>query len=176
MGLRESRIKGEVHPWFGARLQWMEDVAKLYGGRQLLISGNRTEGEQRHLYNQSRSRPAAYPGCSQHQYGLAADAVWQPFQGITSKGKGFTYTQEETDRIMNSAARYASLHLVTNDTGHMQVFNGLQFKEAVVSLGLCNPNPPDPDWFPKTREDHCNFAGGAWSCGKSGCQCYNPYS
>ena len=144
MGLRESRIINSVHPWFGARLQWLARVATLYGGVQLLISGNRTVEEQRKLYRAGGDRPVAAPGCSQHQYGYAADAVWQPFQQITSKGKGFIFSQEETNRTMSEAAAIAGLTTVSNDPGHLQVFNGVQFKSWATRMGFCaRPNRMD---------------------------------
>ena len=127
-------------------MQWLGDVAKLYGGIQLLISGNRTSAEQLRLYNFQSKRPAAYPGCSQHQYGFAADANWLPFTTVTSKGKALVYGQEETDRFMNSAARHAGLTLVAGDQGHVQMYPGLQFREYVVRLGLCPAVPPPPLW------------------------------
>jgi len=146
MGLRESRIITSVHPWFGARLKWLAEVARLNGGSQALISGNRTREEQWKLYNFQGTRPAAYPGCSQHQYGFAADAVWTPFATITSKGRGVVYSQQETNRIMNEAAAIASLTTVRGDPGHLQVFNGAQFRAHVVSVGLCPASPPPPLW------------------------------
>jgi len=142
MGLRESRIINSVHPWFGARLKWLGEVATLYGGVQLLISGIRTRSEQLELYETVFDRPVAPPGCSQHQYGYAADAVWQPFQQITSKGKGFIFSQEETNKIMNEAAAIASLTTVRNDPGHLQVFNGTQFRSWAERRGFCDPRPP----------------------------------
>jgi len=146
MGLRESRIINEVHPWLGVRLQWMEDVAVLYRTFQVLLSGNRTRAEQLRLYNFQSKRPAAYPGCSQHQYGFAADASWAPMTTVTSKGKLFSYGEEFTIRTMNNAARHVGLHLVAGDTGHFQAYNGGAFRNWAVSTGACPANPPPPQW------------------------------
>jgi len=146
MGLRESRIIQSVHPWLGARLQWMQDVAELYGTSQLIHSGNRTNAEQLRLYNFQSNRPAAYPGCSQHQYGLAADLGWLPLVAVTSKGKPYNYGQPETDKLMNNAARHVGLHLVSGDTGHVQAYNGIVFRNWAVSAGFCPANPPAPTW------------------------------
>lgn len=151
MGLRESRIINQVNPWFGARLRWLGEVAALYGGHQSLLSGNRTRSEQLRLYNDPSIAVVAFPGCSQHQYGFAADAAWSPLVAITSKGRPIFTSPQETARIMNNAARHASLNVVAGDTGHLQVFNGLQFKSWAVSRGFCNPNPPArnfPESFP----------------------------
>ncbi len=138
MGLRESRIINEVHPWFGGRLRWLGQVARLYGGIQLLISGNRTRAEQQVLYQNRGTRPVALPGCSQHQYGYAADAVWQRFATVTSKGKAVVFTQAETDWTMRQAAAIAGLTSVSGDPGHLQVFNGVAFRTWAVSQGFCN--------------------------------------
>lgn len=138
MGLRESRIINEVHPWFGGRLRWLGQVARLYGGVQLLISGNRTREEQAVLYKNRGTRPVALPGCSQHQYGYAADAVWQRFAVVTSKGKAAFYTQAETDRTMNELAAIAGLTTVSGDPGHLQVFNGVAFRTWAVTNGFCS--------------------------------------
>lgn len=144
MGLRESRIINGVHPWLGARLQWLSEVATLYGSSQLLLSGWRSTADQLRLYDTQTSRPAAYPGCSQHNYGFAADATWAPAMAISSKGKILLYSQAETDRVMGNAARYAGLTLVAGDTGHVQVYNGIVFREWAVAHGLCPRNPPNP--------------------------------
>lgn len=142
MSLRDSRIINSVHPWLGARLQWLGQVAKIVGSTQSLISGNRTREEQLRLYNGSSARPAAFPGCSQHQYGFAADAVYNPIVLISSKGRPAPISPRDTTVFFNSAARHVGLTLVAGDDGHYQVFNGGEFKRAVVSLGVCNPNPP----------------------------------
>jgi len=154
MGLRESRIINSVHPWLGVRLKWLQEVALAVGGVQTLISGVRTREEQLFLYNRQTNRPAAYPGCSQHEYGFAADALWTPIVQVTSKARLKVFRQDETDRFMGSAARHVGLHLVANDTGHLQVYAGSEFKAWAVASGFCNPNPPPPDSsFIKPRTD-----------------------
>jgi len=140
MGLRESRILATVHPYLAARLEWLDKVAKIYGSSQALISGWRTNAEQYELWKNQTTRPAAFPGCSQHNYGYAADARWTPAVVISSKGRPLIYSQAETDRTMGNFARQVGLHLVSNDTGHLQVYNGLVFKEWATAWGWC----PDP--------------------------------
>jgi len=122
----------------------MGEVAKLYGTFQTILSGNRTKEEQLVLYNSQSNRPAAYPGCSQHQYGFAADVTWAPMMTVTSKGRLFAYGREFTDKTMNNAARHVGLTLVAGDTGHFQAYNGIAFRNWAVSTGRCPLTPPPP--------------------------------
>lgn len=142
MGLRESRILNSVHPWLRVRLDWLAEVAKLLGGGQSLISGNRTRTEQLELYESFTSRPVAYPGCSQHQYGFAADATWLPFVLLSSKARPIPITPAETNNIMAGHARRAGLTTVEGDTGHLQIYPGAMFREWAVRTGRCPANPP----------------------------------
>lgn len=179
MGLRESRIINSVHPWLGVRLQWLQDVAKAVGGGQSLISGIRTREEQLNLYNRQTTRPAAFPGCSQHEFGFAADAVWTPITQVSSKGKPRVFTPQQTNSFMGSAARHVGLTLVANDTGHLQMYNGLQFKAWSVDRGFCDPNPPPPRGreVPRTRgriDDICGLGFATMRCGLLGCTCEDP--
>jgi len=146
MSLQASRILSGLHPWLAARVRWLGEVATLYGSGQTLISGTRTITEQGRLYDFQGNRPAAYPGCSQHQYGFAVDATYLPIVQITSKGKPFIWTPAETTSAMNNAARHVGLTVVANDDGHYQVFPGIQFREYIVAVGLCPQNPPPPLW------------------------------
>lgn len=139
MGLRESRIIREVHPWLGVRLQWLQDVAKIFGSNQQLISGNRTKEEQRRLFGRLGSRPVAAPGCSQHQYGFAADAQYSRASHISSKGRGILLSQNETDRFFQSAAHHVSLTTVNNDPGHLQIYPGAEFRSWAERTGRCDP-------------------------------------
>lgn len=182
MGLRESRIINTVHPWLGARLKWLEDVARVVGSVQSLISGNRTREEQLGFYNAQSNRPAAFPGCSQHQYGFAADANYLPISLVSSKGRPAVSTAKQTTAFFNSAARHVGLTVVANDDGHYQVFNGSEFKAAVVSLGLCNPNPPAPlparfRQDPRPASSQTQAMCGTFAVGSScnhltGCTCF----
>lgn len=142
MGLRESRIINSVHPWLGARLKWLGEVARIVGSSQQLISGNRTQAEQTKLFNTVFDRPVAAPGCSQHQYGFAADAQYFRATGITSKGRGIVASQNETDRFFQSAANHVGLTTVNNDPGHLQIYPGAQFRSWAVARGLCPPVRP----------------------------------
>jgi len=142
MGLQESRIINSVHPWLGVRLKWLGEVARILSGGQSLISGNRTRTEQLALYQSFTQRPVAYPGCSQHQYGFAADATWLPFVLLSSKARPIPITPAETNRIMEGHARRAGLTTVEGDTGHLQIYPGSMFREWAVRTGRCLANPP----------------------------------
>jgi len=145
MALKDSQVINSVHPWLGVRLEWMGQVAAAVGSRQSLFSGFRTLEQQLTLYNQlSPFVPVAYPGCSQHNYGFAADGSWAPIVQITSKGRARVFTNAETISFMNQAALHVGLTLVAGDDGHFQVYPGIQFKAWAVSWGFCDPNPPPP--------------------------------
>lgn len=153
MSLQESRILNSVHPWLKERLVWLKEVAKIAGGKQNLISGRRSLSTQRELYNSTVDRPVAYPGCSQHNYGFAADADWELIiQDTTPTIFGLpipklpasvrVFSQQETNSFMESAARSVNLQVVSRDPGHLQMYPGLTFRNWSVGRGLCNPNPP----------------------------------
>jgi len=146
-----SRVLQEVHPWLRVRLEWLGEVARILGGKQTLISGTRTRAEQLRLYNDPNVAVVAYPGCSQHQYGFAADALYLPFTQISSKGKPILFRQTDTDRIMGEAARHVGLRTVSGDPGHVQIYPGPEFKAWAIGFGFCTPNPPArnfPESFP----------------------------
>ena len=179
MGLRESRIINTVHPWLGARLRWLGQVAEIIGSRQSLLSGNRTRVEQRKLYDRPGTRPVAFPGCSQHQYGFAADAQYLPIIRGSSKARPAISTAKQTTQFMNSAARHVGLTLVAGDDGHYQIYPGIQFREWAVSRGLCNPNPPPrPTRFVKPRTDFvfrtCGEGADSVRFGLFGAECIFP--
>lgn len=153
MSLHDSRVLNSVHPWLADRLRWLGEVARISGGKQTLISGRRSLSEQRNLYNNATVAVAAYPGCSQHNYGMAADADWD----IIIQNRPLTifgipvpkapptvrvFTQQETNSYMESAARSVNLQVVSGDPGHMQMYPGSTFRNFVVGRGLCDPNPP----------------------------------
>lgn len=139
MGLRESRIINEVHPWLGVRLKWLAEVARIVGSTQVLLSGNRTRQKQQELFVNRGARPVATPGCSQHQYGFAADAAYLPITQVSSKGRALTIGPTETNRLMESAAHHVNLTTVTNDPGHLQIYPGQMFRNWAIARGLCNP-------------------------------------
>lgn len=144
MGLRDTQILNSIHPWLKVRVRWLGEVARLLGGGQSLISGNRTFAQQLTLYSAPGNRPVAYPGCSQHQYGFAVDATWLPFAQVTSKGRAVSTSPSETNSIMAGHARRAGLTTVVGDDGHLQIYPGAMFREWAVRSGHCPANPPPP--------------------------------
>ena len=142
MGLRSSRILQDVHPWLRVRLEWLGEVARIIGSGQTLISGNRDTAQQRKLFEGAGTRPVAAPGCSQHQYGFAADATYLPSFFVTSKGRPMTNPQIETNEFMKNAAHHVSLTTVAGDPGHVQIYPGNQFRNWAVGRGFCKPIPP----------------------------------
>lgn len=139
MSLRSSRILQEVHPWLRVRLEWLAEVATIIGSGQTLISGNRTRSEQADLFGRLGSRPVAAPGCSQHQYGFAADATYLPSVFISSKGRPLLSPIAETNLFMKNAAHHVNLTTVENDPGHVQIYPGAQFRNWAESQGFCDP-------------------------------------
>ncbi len=155
MSLQESRILNSVHPWLKERLVWLGEVARIAGGDQTLISGRRSLERQRQLYDTVVDRPVAFPGCSQHNYGFAADVKWGLIiQSNTANIFGIpvpkmpssvrVFSPQETDDFMESAARYVQLQTISGDPGHLQIYPGATFRNWSVGRGLCNPNPPRP--------------------------------
>lgn len=179
MGLQESRILNEVHPWLAARLIWLSKVADLIGSKQTLISGNRTLAKQRELWESDFRRPVAFPGCSQHNYGFAADAVYDRAVQISSKGRPRLFSLEETNATMQSAARFAGLTTVSGDPGHVQMYPGSQFKSWSVDRGLCNPSPPRRRPLLSTQLCGPGFAsadiGFDADTGGFGVTCFDPF-
>jgi len=141
VGLRQSRILQEIHPWLRVRVEWLAEVARIIGSGQTLISGTRTRDEQQILFDLPLNRPVAAPGCSQHQYGFAVDATYLPSFFVTSKGRPQTNPQLETNTFMQDAAHHVNLTTVANDPGHLQVYPGGQFRDWAIGQGLCTPLP-----------------------------------
>jgi len=157
MSLQSSRILNSVHPWLKERLLWLGEVARISGGDQTYLSGTRSLDSQFQLYETVVDRPVAYPGCSQHNYGFAADVKWGFFiQSVPTTIFGFPipkvptsvriFSQQETNDFMESAARSVNLTTVSRDPGHLQIYPGSTFRNWAVGRGLCNPNPPLPLW------------------------------
>jgi len=129
---------GSLHPYVRDRLGYILAVADWYGGNYEVTSGFRTEAEQRDLIRQGKTTTA--PGCSQHQYGLAADVkfandIWQEWY--------------------LAAARQLGLVTVSNDPVHIQTFPGADFREWAVGRRFCIPERsfPHPDGQVVTNPD-----------------------
>jgi len=113
-----------ANPYFAWAVEYILDVADHYGGRYSLTSVWRTAAEQQALRELPNST-AAQVGCSQHQYGLAADVVfsntaWQDWYLASARNLGLT--------------------TVRGDSVHVQMVPGAQFREWAESRGRC----PDP--------------------------------
>lgn len=144
LSLRESQVLNSVDPWLKIRLEWIIEVYRLVGGRATLTSGRRSLSQQRTLYDQQTNRPAAFPGCSQHNYGFAADILFDRIVQITSKGRARIFPRADEIAFGTRLAHHVGLTTVANDDGHVQMYNGIQFKSWAVNRGLCDPNPPPP--------------------------------
>lgn len=86
---------GTLHPGFRPYAAALVAVAERYGLNPRVTSTRRSFDDQRRLYERWKSGrnpyPAAAPGCSQHNYGVAFDmvvddpqwlgAVWQHWGG-----------------------------------------------------------------------------------------------
>lgn len=70
---------GGTHPSLSSWFKWLYQVGEAYGYAPRLTSGYRSIREQASLYDRYRRGespyPAAAPGCSTHNYGLAVDLV-----------------------------------------------------------------------------------------------------
>jgi len=146
MSIRSSRILQEVHPWLSVRLKWLGEVAKIIGSGQTLISGNRNRDQQQELFDRVENRPVAPAGCSQHEYGFAADATYLPSVFVSSKGRAMIGVIRDTNQFMENAAHSVNLTTVRNDPGHFQIYPGSQFRSWAVGRGFCPERPPTPRW------------------------------
>jgi len=140
VSLSESRALSNVHPWLAVRIRWMGEVIEIWGGKQIYLSGFRTSEEQQILFDTQTTRPAAAPGCSQHQYGFAVDVSWLPITRITGTDVVDVSLFFKTPEIMMDLGRHIGLTTVQHDSGHFQVFPGPEFKAAAVAAGFCDPN------------------------------------
>jgi len=98
-------------------------VADQYGGKYTVLSGVRTAAEQFALWNRpGRLLPTAFPGCSQHQFGLAMDVKfenkpWQDWYGASARNLGLT--------------------TVPRDPNHVQAVPGATFQNVAAAVGVC---------------------------------------
>jgi len=80
-----------LQPWLRPYAEWLLSAAPYAGARSVRITSvTRSRGRQRALYNRflaGRAQfPAAPPGRSHHEYGLAWDMVTEPFSALTTLG------------------------------------------------------------------------------------------
>jgi len=143
LGLQASRIKGELHPWLRARVQFLEDLTTAWGGVFIYLSGYRSPDEQRTLirdraFKFSR-RPIAGPGCSQHNhFGPDANTLAVDV-GITGPIRDDVMAFRDFNDLIDEWARSIGLVTVSRDSGHFQVFPGSEFRSWSVASGFCDP-------------------------------------
>jgi len=100
-------------------------IADRYGGKYTILSGYRSLNKQFKLWEAQTSTPAAFPGCSQHNYGLAVDV---------------SFTDNRWQRWFMGNAQKIGLQTVVGDRNHLQVLPGADFRRRAEGSGLC----PDP--------------------------------
>lgn len=88
--MNHSSLKG-LRPFLQPYAEWLVSAAPSAGVRSLRITSVlRSRAQQRALYANwlaGRSRfPAAPPGRSKHEYGLAFDMVTEPYSALTTLG------------------------------------------------------------------------------------------
>jgi hypothetical protein len=72
----KAKLEG-LSPYFRPYIEWLLEYANSQGVSVEVLSGNRTAAEQVRAAAQAKAagRPAAAPGRSAHQYGLAVDLM-----------------------------------------------------------------------------------------------------
>jgi len=87
----QTHSLSSLQPWLKPYADWLVSVAPYAGARSVRITSvTRSRGRQLALYNRFlRGRaqfPAAPPGRSHHEYGLAWDMVTEPFSVLATLG------------------------------------------------------------------------------------------
>ena len=141
MSLSESRALSGVEPWLAVRVKWLGEVINAWGGVQIYLSGLRDRAEQQRLFDRTRNRPVAAPGCSQHQYGYAVDVAWALLREFSPLGD---FSPLEINQLMSDLGTQIGLVTVRDDRGHFQIFPGSEFKPWAVASGFCDPNFREP--------------------------------
>jgi hypothetical protein len=80
-----------LQPWLRPYAEWLVSAAPYAGATSVRITSvRRSRAQQQQLYNNylaGRSRfPAAPPGRSKHEYGLAFDMVTEPYSALATLG------------------------------------------------------------------------------------------
>jgi len=81
-----------LQPWLRPYAEWLVWAAPYAGARSVRITSVvRSRARQRQLYNRflagRANFPAAPPGRSHHEYGLAWDMVTEPFSALDTLGR-----------------------------------------------------------------------------------------
>lgn len=93
----------ELAPWFRPYALSLVEVARQYGLKPRVTSTFRSISEQRRLYEEYQSGrskyPAAPPGRSQHNYGLAFDMIAEDLNWLGAVWKHWGGYWSSTDPI-----------------------------------------------------------------------------
>ena len=87
----EAHSLRSLQPWLRPSAEWLVWAAPYAGARSVRITSVvRSRAKQRALYARFKSGraqyPAAPPGRSMHEYGLAWDMVTEPYSALTTLG------------------------------------------------------------------------------------------
>lgn len=144
MGL--SKLAG-VHPYVADRVRYILQVADHYGASYTITSAWRTQAAQANLWVKQNRLPAAFPGCSSHEYGLAVDVVFR---------------DPRWQQLYQQVAPLMGLHTVPGDNVHVQALAPSVMKSILQQRGLC-PSPSYKNLFrggTSTNEMMCGRDGG----------------
>jgi len=131
MSLSTQARLSVLQPFMSQRIGFILAVAEHYGGKFVITSVNRSAAQQSSLY-QAPGSLAVFPGCSQHQYGLAVDVLFE---------------RQDWQNWYLAMSRNFGLTTVDGDPVHVQGVSGARFRESALPLGLC----PDPAYRGLTR-------------------------
>lgn len=141
-----SKFAG-VHPYVTARVRYILGVADRHGARYTVTSGRRTQAAQANLWVKQTRLPAAFPGCSSHEYGLAMDVKFR---------------DPRWQNLFQQVARAIGLSTVPSDEVHVQGLPSSVVVPILKNRGLC------PSWGYRTltrgavgvNEMFCGQGGG----------------
>jgi len=167
MSLTTRRALNSVHPWVSDRIRYILDYADNWRPVYSITSGLRTAQEQWALV-QNRNVIAARVGCSQHQYGLAADVKFE---------------RDDWQSWYLDSARRLGLSTVSGDPVHVQAYPGTPFRSYVESQGWCPDTSFGPQFEPwpvrpaSYIDQRCGVGTFATSvlCDDQGCTCYGGH-
>lgn len=95
MAVGSSTTLRSLQSWLRPYAAWLLSLAPYAGARTVRVTSvKRSRALQRSLYASYRagrsSYPAAPPGTSQHEYGLAWDMVTEPYSALYTLGAWWT--------------------------------------------------------------------------------------
>ena len=87
----QTHSLSSLEPWLRPYAEWLVSLAPYAGARSVRItSAKRSRARQQQLYNRFKAGraqfPAAPPGRSLHEYGLAWDMVTEPYSALATLG------------------------------------------------------------------------------------------